>query len=139
MAAPDPARLTPHRRGRRFGLEIAALAAVGALLAHRHRSPVSTVGALAAIGGVLVLLAVARPILLAPIADWWMRVATRISRVTTPVLLTVVYLVVLTPMAWLRRTVGRSPIVRAPTSATFWVRRPQRSADDARASLDHQF
>ena len=110
----------------------------GTLIARRGGAPALAWGLVAA-GVLLVALALVRPFLLAPLAGWWMRVATRISSVTTPVILTVVYLVALTPMAWLRRTVGRSPIARARDSSTYWVRRSERSPSDARSSLEHQF
>jgi hypothetical protein len=68
-----------------------------------------------------------------------MALSTAISRVTTPLVLALVYLVFLTPIAVLRRTLGRSPIARDGQSRTFWVRREQRSSDATRSGMEHQF
>jgi hypothetical protein len=87
----------------------------------------------------LLALAVARPVLLAPAARRWMAFAALISRFTTPIVLTIVYLVVLTPAAWVRRTFGRSPIARDPRATTYWVRRDLRSPQARRASMERRF
>jgi hypothetical protein len=91
------------------------------------------------IGVSLLALAASRARLLVPIASRWMMLGSAISRVTTPVILTIIYLVVFTPMAWFRRTFGRSPIAREGSRATYWVRRPDRTPDEIRHSMKRQF
>jgi hypothetical protein len=137
MAA-HSSRLT-RAQTRRFGGEIGVLVLVIDVLLARRGAPAAAVGSVAALGAAALAISFVRPEFLGPLADRWMQVAARISRVTTPVLLTVVYLVVLTPMAWLRRTVGQSPIVRSPDRPTYWVRRPARTPAEARASMERQF
>jgi hypothetical protein len=68
-----------------------------------------------------------------------MALAFAISRVTSPLVLGLVYIVIVTPMAWLRRSLGRSPIVRDPTAASYWIERPRHSADEARRAMERQF
>jgi hypothetical protein len=88
--------------------------------------------------GLLALVAARSP-LLVPIARRWMAIGSAVSRVTAPVFLTVVYLAVFTPMAWMRRVIGRSPIARDPAGETYWVRRDARTADETRRSMERQF
>jgi hypothetical protein len=130
--------LTPAR-ARRFGLEIGGvLLVIAGLVARRGVHPRVALS-LAVIGAIVATIGIARPALLAPLARRWMTLASGLARVTTPIVLSVVYLIVLTPMAWLRRTVGRSPIARNPDSPTFWVRREQRSPEALRSGMEHQY
>ena len=139
MAATDPTGLTRSRRqARRFGIELGVAALVlAALLTRRHAGAAGLLAAV--VGAALLACAVARPMFLASPARQWMRVAHAISRVTTPVMLTIVYLLAFTPLAWLRRHLGRSPIARARDAASYWVRRPDRTRDELRASMERQF
>jgi hypothetical protein len=130
--------LTPAR-ARRFGIEIGGLLLVVALLLFRRGAYPRSVWWFAALGAGVIAVALARPLLLAPLARRWMALATAISRITTPIVLGVVYLAVLTPMGWLRRTVGRTPIARDVESPTYWIRRAPRSPDTVRTDMDHQY
>ena len=138
MATANRARLTPVS-ARRFGIEIGvAMAGVGILFLLRGAH--LRAGWLALTGGMMLLaIAAARPALLAPAARRWMAFATLISRFTTPIALTIVYLVVLTPAGWARRTFGRSPIARDPRATTYWVRRDARSPQARRESMERRF
>ena len=138
MATTTQPRLTPSR-ARRFGLEIGGLLLVVALLLFRRGVHPRSASWSAVLGAGLIAVAIARPALLAPFARWWMALATAISRITTPIVLGVVYLALLTPIGWLRRTVGRSPIARDADSPTYWIRREQRSPESMRSGMDHQY
>jgi hypothetical protein len=132
--------LTPSPpRARRFGIEIGGLLLVVALLLFRRGVHPRSASFAAVVGAVLIAVALGRPALLAPLARRWMALATAISRITTPIVLGVVYLAVLTPMGWLRRTVGRSPIARDDGSPTYWIRREQRPPESMRSDMDHQY
>jgi hypothetical protein len=62
-----------------------------------------------------------------------MGLAHLISQVTTPIVMGVMYLLVLTPIGVLRRTVGGNPMVHAPHDGTYWKPRPEgRQAGDLR-------
>jgi uncharacterized membrane protein len=104
---------------RSFGLSVGpASIAFGALLAWRGHQRAAAVAA--AIGAVLILGALVAPAALrAPNRIWW-RFATLLGWINARILLTVFFLVVLTPAGWVMRLFGRSPLrpVRADTN---WV------------------
>lgn len=132
MAHNVPARLSPAE-GRRFGVTvgIAFLALAGLLWWRAHVMP-STVAA--SLGALLVLAGVFVPRRLGPVHAAWMRFALALSKITTPVLMTIVYFVVITPMGLIRRAAGRSPIV-ARRANTRWESR----AGHSRSDLNRQF
>jgi Saxitoxin biosynthesis operon protein SxtJ len=132
LAPRSPARLTPHE-GRKFALTLAVAFCALAGVAWWRESPRATMvfGAVAvafALGGLLV------PGKLGPVYRGWMGFARVISKVTTPIFMGVVYFVVITPIAALRRTLGGNPL-RAHQGATGWVDRQQ----SPRGDLTRQF
>lgn len=135
MAPHAAAGLTAAAAGRRFGRTIGgALAALAVVAAWRGRAPAAAATALVAallLGGALVV-----PARLAPVERAWMRGAHALSRVTTPLVLALVYLCVVTPIGVLRRLAGRSALERPGDAPTYWVRRP---ADARRSDLRRQF
>jgi hypothetical protein len=66
---------------------------------------------LASLGGALVLPALVVPRLLGPVERAWMKLAAVLGAVNTRILLTLVYVLVVTPIAWLRR-LGGDPLRR---------------------------
>jgi hypothetical protein len=60
--------------------------------------------------------------------------AQALSRVTTPIFMGIVYFLVITPIAAIRRAVGGNPL-RAHSGATGWVDRQ----DTPRGDLTRQF
>jgi hypothetical protein len=128
-------RQTP---GRRFGLELGIFGAlVGAFLHRRSGGPLGV--ALFALGATILLLGIVRPSLLAPAARRWLAVGHRIAQVTTPVLLSIVYYGMITPMGLLRRSFSTSPLHRDRSTHSYWVRRPSRSDETKRAEMERQF
>ena len=133
MAIDDGAGLTP-REGRKFGLTVGAafcvLAAIGFWRGH-----VMVPAILVAPGLLLAVAGVAIPGHLGPVYRVWMRAAHAISKVTTPVFLSIVYLLVLTPAGWLMRAPGRQPLRHDGSGGGYWiVRKPGQTGD-----LDRQF
>jgi len=63
-------------------------------------------------GGVLALWGLAAPMSLRPVHYWWMRLALLLSRVTTPIVLGVVFLLVFVPTALVMKLFGRDPMAR---------------------------
>jgi hypothetical protein len=98
----------------------------GILIWRGHPMP-ATVTAAAA--GFLILGALLLPSKLGPIHRAWMALALAISKVTTPVFMSLLYFVVLTPVGAIRRTFGSNPLCRGLTGTNYWVRRdtPRRS------------
>jgi len=108
--------------GRKFGLTVGvALAALGGLLLWRDHPPAAFAFLLA--GGLLISAGVAVPTRLGPIERAWMGMALAISKVTTPIFMSVVYFLVLTPVGLLRRTIGSNPLKRDMSEPSHWIRR----------------
>jgi hypothetical protein len=110
-----------QRELRKFGLVMAAaLAVVAALLLWRHRPAWPYLAGAAVVLGVLGL---AAPGLLRPFEKAWMTFAGWLSVVMTYVVLTLAYVLVVTPLGLLRRLGGRDPLRlkldrKAPS---YWV------------------
>ncbi len=66
----------------------------------------------------------------------WMAFAHALSRVTTPMIFGLLYFVLVTPMGFVRRTVGRSPLVRKGGQLSYWRPRPSPDEDEARRSMN---
>lgn len=133
MAFDAGARLTPVE-GRRFGLTVGAafavLAAIGLWRGHQI-----VPGILGMLGMLLVLAGLAIPGRLGPVYDIWMRGAHAISKVTTPLFLSIVYLLVLTPSGLLMRLLGRDPLRHSESNKGYWIVRDP----GERSNLDRQF
>lgn len=126
-------RLTPGE-GRKFAFTLApAFLALGGLLWWRDAPGMALASAIA--GGLLALAGIVVPGRLGPVQRGWMGLARAISKLTTPILLGIVYYGVITPMGLLRRTIGRSPLKRARDLPTHWVSR----SGTPRGDLERQF
>jgi hypothetical protein len=125
--------LTPLE-GRKFGLSVgAAFAVLAAIGVWRGHLVVPVV--LGVLGLVLVLAGLTIPGHLGPVHDLWMRGARAISKITTPLFLSIVYLVVLTPTGLVMRLLGRDPLRHERSGKGYWIlREPGESS-----SLDRQF
>ena len=122
MEARVPARLTPAE-GRHFGLVVGgAFLVLAAISAWRgHVIPPRLLGA---IGGLLVLGGLLFPAAMGPVHARWMALAHAISRVTTPLFIGIVYYVVVTPMAVVRRLVGGNPMRHTARDGSYWNAHP---------------
>jgi len=129
-----PARLTP-KEGRKFGLTVGGAFAVLAAISwwRGHRIPVEIFGGLATL---LILAALVIPGQLGPVNRAWMGLAEAISKVTTPIFMGVVWFIVITPTAFIRRALGKNQIARDLKAPTFWV---SREAGQRRGDLERQF
>ena len=138
MAERIPARLTPAE-GRRFGLTVgAAFIVFAGIFWWRGSERIATV--FVAVGGLLVLAGLVLPGQLGPVYRAWMGLALLISKVTTPLFMGIVYFLVITPIAFLRRQLGGNPLVHAPATdaagRTVWQ---SRAPADRRSDLNRQF
>jgi hypothetical protein len=135
LATGIPARLSAAA-GRRFGLTVGGAFLVLAALAWWRGRPVG-LGVFATLGGLLVLSALAVPTHLGPVFRAWMGLAHRLSRITTPIFLGLVYFLSVTPIGLALRVIGRRPRARRAAASSFWVPRP---ADrPQRGGMEHQF
>ncbi len=138
MAHAVPARLSDGAysasAGRKFGLTVGIAFLVLAVIGRWRGHPVSFM-VFAIVGAVLVVAAGVAPRALGPVDRAWMRLAGLISKVTTPIFMSIVYFVVLTPVGLLRRVFAGSALVHRSGAHGFWV---DRNASP-RGSLDRQF
>ena len=122
--------------GRRFGLTLGiAFLVLAGLLLWRERLMVAT--SVAAIAAVLLTAAAVAPTRLGPIRRVWMRIAGGVSKVTTPILMGIVYFGVVTPIGLVMRTLGHRALAPPRGAPSFWMQRDRdRVAQDR---MTHQF
>ena len=130
-----PARLSAAA-GRKFGLTVGGAFGVLAALAWWRGHPL-TLGIFATLGGGLVLAALVVPTGLGPVYRAWMGLGLQLSRVTTPIFVSAIFFLVVTPTGLLMRLFGRRPLARPPGSGTLWVTRPADARQ--RRDMEHQF
>jgi Saxitoxin biosynthesis operon protein SxtJ len=128
-------RLTASQ-GRRFGLTVGIAFAVFAGIAWWRGHPTAST-VLGSLGGTLILAGLVIPTLLGPVERAWMALAHLISKVTTPIVMGAMYMLVLTPVGFLRCRLGGNPLVHAPTERSYWRARPPGSRRSS--SLSRQF
>jgi hypothetical protein len=120
--------------GRKFGLSVGlAFCALGSLVWWRGHAPVGQ--SLGGLGVLLVLSGAMIPDRLEPVQRAWMGLAHALSKVTTPIFMSLVYFVVISPVGFLRRTFGRNPLKHAPRDGSYWVAR----TSEQESSLERQF
>ena len=137
MAHAIPARLSgPYTAsaGRKFGLTVGGALATLSLVSRWRGHPSSFAG-LGALAVALILAALVIPTSLRTVERAWMGLAKALSKVTTPVFMGIVYFLILTPIAVLRRTLGGSALVHRRGAQGFWHDRSQ----TPRTTLDRQF
>jgi hypothetical protein len=127
-------RLT-RSEGRKFGLVLGgALIAVGGILVSRDRR---TAGAtVLVIGGILTAAALIIPTRLGPVQTIWMGLGRALSKITTPISMSIVFFLVLTPIGLLARAFGHRPLTSRRGRASSWVDRPE---GRRRSDLERQF
>lgn len=107
---------------RRFGLVVgAAFLGLAGVLAWRGHGTAAWVAA--ALGIPLVVGGLVAPGLLRPVHRVWMGFALALSRVTTPIVMALLYFLLLTPFGLVMRLVGYRPLVR-PDGESYWIDRP---------------
>jgi hypothetical protein len=133
MAAPSSARLTP-REGRRFALTLgAAFLVLGGISYWRGHVVPPLV--LASLGVAFLAAGALVPGRLDPVYRAWMGLGHAMSKVTTPIVLSVLYFLVLTPTRFLLALTGRHLLRREPQDGSYWVRVPS----GGRSNLHNQF
>jgi hypothetical protein len=122
---------------RNFGLVFAAMFALVALspLAHGHDVRVWPLP----IALMFLAAAVLLPHALAPLNQLWFRFGLLLGKFVTPLVMTILFFVTVTPIGVLMRAAGNDPLrlKRQPDAKSYWVERPQPAP--APASLADQF
>lgn len=117
-----------------FGVTLLA-AAIGAALYYVWRrgelSPAALPVIAAAILACVGVFALVAPRWALPLYRAWMALGRAIGRVTTPVVLTLVFVLVLTPVRLLLAIAGRDPLERRwdPSRRSYFHERPRRGFD----------
>ena len=123
--------MSPRRivdRERAFGVSVGpVLLLIAAILAWRGRLSLSA--ALAAIGSVLVICGLLRPSLLKRPSAWWWRVAHMLGWFNSRVLLVAIYVIVIVPVAVIRRLTGHDPLRLRRRRGSGWLESPRRFRD----------
>jgi hypothetical protein len=133
-SSPIPTAPFTPQEGRRFGLVVGgAFLALAALSFWRGRTIVA-ISVLGTLGFVLVVWGTFAPARLAVPYRLWMGLARVLAPIMTPVFMAVMYFVVLTPIAIIRRLLGGNPLV-ARGADGYWVERPR----GHRSSMERQF
>ena len=128
-----PARLTPAE-GRKFGFTVGiAFLIFGSVLFWRHKETVGAV--LGGLGALLVLATLVAPSHLGPLRRAWMGLAHAIGKVTSPVLMGIVFFLVISPIGLLMRLFGRRPLVHREQNGSFWAN----SESGGRSDMERQF
>ena len=134
MARAIPARLTASE-GLRFAFAVGgAMLVLAGIIAWRGGRIGSWV--VGSVGAVLVAAGVTVPTRLGPVQRGWMAFAAAISKVTTPIVMGVLYFAVITPVGLVARLFGFNPLTRSRTPTTVWVRR---APGARRGDLERQF
>lgn len=133
MAATHPARLTPSA-GRRFAWSVGGALLIIAGAAWWRGSAASARG-LGALGAVLLVAGAVVPGRLSGVYRMWMAAGGALSKLTTPIVLSVVYFCVVTPMGLLLRLSGRRPLRHRLRDNSYWSRVPS----GGRSRLENQF
>ncbi|MEX2284975.1 MAG: SxtJ family membrane protein [Gemmatimonadota bacterium] len=133
MAARVSARLTATE-GRRFAFPVASafLVLAGIMWWRDHLSAAYVAAGLSAALG---LAGAILPSRLGPVQRGWMALAHMISKVTTPIVMGVIYFVVVTPFGVVGRLAGRNPLRHGASNQSPWVVR----AKSRPASMERQF
>ena len=118
----------PNFKERSFGISVGTvLLLIAAFLTWRGR--ITGAQLAAGVGAVLLILGLTKPMLLKwPSAVWW-KFAMVLGYVNARVILTIAFLVVLTPIGLLWRVIGRDPLRRRKQNFDGWSAYPARYRD----------
>jgi len=120
--------------GRKFGLMVGtAFLVLAGILWWRDRELLRNITA--SLGGLLVVAGLIVPAQLGPVYRAWMKLALAISKVTTPILMAIIFYLVITPAGLLARLFGHRPL--AHQGSSNWIARSAESG--RRSNLERQF
>lgn len=121
MAKTEKQTLTASE-GRQFGLTVGGAFVVIAAITWFRGHDLSAI-VIGGVGAALGIAGLVLPARLGYVQSSWMSLAHAISKVTTPIILGAMYLLVLFPIGLVRRRLGRNPLVHQPEAGGFWKTR----------------
>lgn len=132
---------TPDRLARAVGFKFAltiaiAFTAVGGVLLAKGRHGG---GFLVGVGALAMAAGIAVPTRLGPVVHVWTIVGATMGRLSASLVFGAIFVLVLTPLGILRRTLSRSPIARDASATSYWIRRASSEELEDPARLERQF
>jgi hypothetical protein len=129
----EVAEFTPAE-GRKFGVTVGlAFLALATLLWFKENGSL-TWKIFAGVGSTLVVAGLVLPAQLGPVYRGWMKFAQLISKVTTPIIMGIIYFGLFLVTGTIRRRMAGNAMVRTEENGSFWITR-----DVKRANLERQF
>jgi hypothetical protein len=127
------AEFTPQE-GRKFGVTVGlAFLALATFVWWKEPDHLSW-KIMGGVGAALFVAGLVIPGMLGPVYRGWMKFALLLSKVTTPIIMGIIYFGLFLVTGLLRRKMGKNQMVRTQQDGTFWVTR-----DHTRANLERQF
>jgi len=121
-------RRGPQHPERSFGLSVGGvLCAIALVLAWRGR--IGRAEVIGAVGVVLVTCGALAPRVLRVPSAWWFRFSRVLGHVNARILLTVLFVLVLTPISLVWRLIGKDPLARRRDRWPGWTPSPARYKD----------
>jgi Ca2+/Na+ antiporter len=133
MAETVPTRLTPGA-GRSFAFSV-GVAFLGLAALSYWRGGEVTPRLFAVLGATFLAAGTFVPDRLSLVYRAWMAMGHGVAKITTPILLGVVYFLVITPIGLVMRVFGHHPLRHRERAGSYWV--PLQSG--GRSNLDNQF
>lgn len=135
--APEPEPPYTARQGRKFGFTLGiAFAVLAGILTFFDRHP-GIVNVALGLAALLLLAGAAIPSRLGPVDRGWMRFGLLLSKVTTPILLTLSWLLIFTPIGLAMRLFGHRPLRHGAGGASAW--HEVEPLDDGARDMENQF
>ena len=127
------AEFTPAE-GRKFGVTVGlAFLALATLLWWKENAGLAW-KIFGGVGSTLLVAGLLIPGKLGPVYRGWMRFALALSKITTPIIMGIIYFGLFLVTGILRRTFGNNAMIRAEENGSYWVTRSVK-----RANLERQF
>jgi hypothetical protein len=111
---------------RAFGCTVGiVLMGIGALKVFLAGAPHPAACLIFGAGALLLLFGIAAPSRLSMLNRLWLKLGATIAKVVNPIVLAVLFFMVVTPMAFIVRMLGKQPLRLAPDrpAATYWINR----------------
>jgi large-conductance mechanosensitive channel len=111
---------------RAFGCTVGSvLMVIGATKAFVAEAVPPTACLIFASGGLLLLLGIFAPSRLSTLNKIWLKLGATIAKVVNPIILAILFFLLVTPMAFVMRIVGKRPLHLSSdrTAATYWIER----------------
>ncbi len=121
MGQNQPPQLPSERR---FGLLFTVVFAVVGIYAHFKGWSQTSVTILAGLSGLIALITIVSPKLLAPFNRLWFELGQLMGRIVSPIVLGAIFFLILTPVAIATRLFGRDELrLKRKAASSYWIQR----------------